>query len=1047
MQDAAQPLFTLAGIGMLRSPAQALCRAEVTQVDLPAGGPEEVGRSVEYLRTLADDPLFREAVTVSSPALARRWTRILAGEDCALPELRRAVRALTAYRIRMATRCTPFGLMAGVAPVAFADAPGDAEVRLGGGHRRVARVERDWLGALVQGWVTRPGVLRGLRVVANNLCSVRGDRVVLPYLPAGSSDEAVREVSVRHTEAVRAALDIGQTPCRFEELEQRLAALLPSAPSGAIARLLGRLVEKEFLLTEVRPPAESPDATGHVLSVLAGTDPAELPELAELRAVEGDLARYAGKPAGAGLEEWEAATARMRRLQARDRLVHVDLALDAEVRLPSAVGAEAVRAATLLWQLSPRLPVSPELDHYHQEFTERYGAGRAVPLAEALDPVVGLGAPSEPKPSVERADPERDRLLLEAALEAALSGAEEVALDDGHPLVTALRERHGAARSRSVEFAVRLLARSADALREGDFRLVVVGGFPSQAVNTFGRFAHLLPADQQQRLAELARAERTLSHHTDVLHAQVTFRARNGRGDNVVQVPQWLPHRLPVGVFADPAASDTLRLADLALCADQERLFVVDGASGREVAPTVFHCLDVPRLAPDTVRLLTDLADVGARGSHSWDWGRAAALPYLPRVTYGRSILAPARWRPTRALLDRRASFADWTHAVRQWRRRWRVPGRIRLRFGDQTLELSLDHSLHLRLLHHELGRRPQTVLEELPDADGSGSGWLASPEGGHRNELIVPLLAAPAGSRPSARPPAPRRAAPAEHLPGGEWLYAALHCAADHHNELLARHLPALIAELPPEVDRWFFLRYADPDPHLRLRFHGTPQALTAELLPRLHRWATSLRARRLVRGLRLDTYDPELERYGGPDAIAAAERAFHADSLAAVEALAHAEHGALDLEPVLLAAVGTIHLARSFWTAHTGDETAWSDWLLGAVPRDEQHREFRSRRREALALVDPYAHWAALRGRPGGRELLTAWQSRDHAHTQYALVLRELGDRSWSDPTQVLLSLLHMRHNRLLGIDRAGEATAMAIARGAVEAHLERRRRTTCP
>ncbi|MFJ1793000.1 lantibiotic dehydratase [Kitasatospora griseola] len=93
---------------MLRSPAQALCRAEVTQVGLPAGGPEEVERSVEYLRSLAADQVFREAVAVSGPALARRWARVLRGEDRALPELRRAVRALTAYRIRMATRCTPF---------------------------------------------------------------------------------------------------------------------------------------------------------------------------------------------------------------------------------------------------------------------------------------------------------------------------------------------------------------------------------------------------------------------------------------------------------------------------------------------------------------------------------------------------------------------------------------------------------------------------------------------------------------------------------------------------------------------------------------------------------------------------------------------------------------------------------------------------------------------------------------------------------------------------------------------------------------------------
>ena len=35
--------------------------------------------------------------------------------------------------------------------------------------------------------------------------------------------------------------------------------------------------------------------------------------------------------------------------------------------------------------------------------------------------------------------------------------------------------------------------------------------------------------------------------------------------------------------------------------------------------------------------------------------------------------------------------------------------------------------------------------------------------------------------------------------------------------------------------AERWFFLRYGDPDPHLRLRFGGEPGLLLGELLPRV--------------------------------------------------------------------------------------------------------------------------------------------------------------------------------------------------------------------
>ena len=35
--------------------------------------------------------------------------------------------------------------------------------------------------------------------------------------------------------------------------------------------------------------------------------------------------------------------------------------------------------------------------------------------------------------------------------------------------------------------------------------------------------------------------------------------------------------------------------------------------------------------------------------------------------------------------------------------------------------------------------------------------------------------------------------------------------------------------------MERWFFVRYADPDRHLRLRFQGDPRRLHAETLPAL--------------------------------------------------------------------------------------------------------------------------------------------------------------------------------------------------------------------
>ncbi len=84
--------------------------------------------------------------------------------------------------------------------------------------------------------------------------------------------------------------------------------------------------------------------------------------------------------------------------------------------------------------------------------------------------------------------------------------------------------------------------------------------------------------------------------------------------------------------------------------------------------------------------------------------------------------------------------------------------------------------------------------------------------------------------------------------------------------------------------IDSWHFVRYGDPDWHLRLRLHGAPGVLLTEVLPRLEQLTSPLLATGELWRTQLDTYEPEVERYGGDLAIAAAERVFHADSEAAL-------------------------------------------------------------------------------------------------------------------------------------------------------------------
>ncbi|MFE3788923.1 lantibiotic dehydratase [Streptomyces goshikiensis] len=1040
-----------------------------------AGGVTEADLRAR-LRRAAADARLREAVSLASPSLSRTLDAVLAGEPVRVKQLRRAVRALARYRLRMSGRATPFGTMAGVAAIGFDEAP---KAGWGERHRKAVRPDMGWLTEVVARLEREPGVLRPLRVTANDLCFVRGDRLVVPYLPApgAGTRPAAQEVSVRASEVVLRLIRRAATPVRFADLVPELVAAYPGVAAATVERLLVDLIGSEVLLTELRPPLDGADPLGHVLALLtrgaeAGAEAEELPEgvtriVAEMAAIQSELTAYAAAPLGSGLDARDSARRRMTALHPCDQLLQVDLGLDVDIRLPEAVRAEVEAAAEALWRLASARPGPAHLRQYHEDFLERYGAGRSVPLGELLDPDTGLGGPAGYRlPATARtlrgtpADPrgpqDQDRLLTELAQEASLNGEREIVLDD--VLLERLAGGAGSAADArstpppplppSFEILAQLLAATPEALADGDFRLVVTGGARTAGAHA-GRFGFVLGADDA-RVTELVR--QVPGAAPGAVTAQLRFPPPRGATANVALVPRRLEHTITLGAFADRSdaagradGSDgaDLGVSDLAVVADVHRLAVVAPRLGREVVPVVPSMLATVWHAPNAARFLHEVTENGLPAWPRWRWGTADTLPYLPRVRRGRTVLSPARWRPTDpALQDRATDPGTWERLFDAWRSRWRVPDRVESVSGDNRIALDLRRPFHRGLLRDEWLRRPGGVLQELPTSCGYGTGWLAeAPEGAGRvNEIAFPLIrrerptAAPVrGSavRPVAVVPAPRRVRTA-YGPGSRWLYAKVYGSAERQDELLAHRLPSLLEGLPGAVDRWFYLRYRDPDSHLRLRFHGDPAALTGDLLPRLAAWSDRLAEDGLGGRLVLDTYEPELERYGGAAAAAAAERAFHADSVACLEQAALLERRELALDRTVLTALGYVDLA-----CRIAGTTEGVRHLIDRAAPPGAAEPARAAKDLARELVDPANGWRHLRTLPGGPALLACWERRAPALAAYGTLLRELG----AGPGP-LDALLHMHHNRLTGIDRPAEERSFALASVALRSRLDRTR-----
>lgn len=136
-------------------------------------------------------------------------------------------------------------------------------------------------------------------------------------------------------------------------------------------------------------------------------------------------------------------------------------------------------------------------------------------------------------------------------------------------------------------------------------------------------------------------------------------------------------------------------------------------------------------------------------------------------------------------------------------------------------------------------------------------------------------------------------------------WLSGHFFCATDP-TPLLLNGLFSWVDTLREQgvIEQFFFIRYFEGGPHLRLRLLGQPDRLVAEAVPFLEKEAAAYFAQRPSErsptappdwfpndSVVWIAYEPETERYGGPVAIQWAERQFQASSEASRGAIASAE------------------------------------------------------------------------------------------------------------------------------------------------------------
>ncbi|MFE2181369.1 lantibiotic dehydratase [Streptomyces sp. NPDC059455] len=1006
--------------GVLLRASTAADAIPLPDLDLYGDDAATAGRA--WLATVWRDQV-PDALAAASPILFQQVAAILDGKHADARRVRRAVLSLVSYLLRWSHRPTPFGVFAGVVPAQVGQA---THVAWRDKQRTVLRADADWLTDVITRLERSPGLLARLDVVANNTGQQRGNRHVVPGLPSDAHAKLLApvEVSIRRTRPVAAALTAAATPVPYGSLLRGLAELFPAARPDQLSNLLHDLLSKHILISSLWPPMTCTDTLAHVCDQLEKADAASISDIADLASQLASIRDGVNHPDTAA--PWTPSarlTQSMQHVSAAARVpLLVDTVLDCDVQILEHLMREAAEAATVMYRLTPHPYGYPQWQDYHQRFRTRYGAGATVPVLDLVADS-GLGLPADylgaDRTRAPRQLVERDETILALLQQAMLDDSPEIVLTKATVSKLAAGDTELFLPVPRAEVAVEIHAASLDAIQRADYRLLITGA-PRPGSSMLGRFVHLLPPEAQSALASSYAIA-----SPGAIPAQLSFPPRRRRNENVTRTMQLLPHVIPLGEHATPGPG-VIPLTDLAVTADARQFYLVQMSTGRRIEPRVPHALEASVHTPPLARFLAEITTSRCAVYKAFNFGATARLPYLPRVRYKRTVLAPARWLlAAEDLPGRSVPMPAWETALHRWRDKFRVPDRVALVEYDQQLPIDLSQRLHRTALRAHLDSTRRIELRETPGPEDRA--WIGRP-----HELLIPLkLTNPAlllSSPPVFTAPAATTRA---LMPGrSPILHARLHAHPQRFDEILTEHLPGLLTTFtdPP---LWWFRRHRDTtrpdsDQHLALYLHlPTPDDYGA-VSAILHDWADALHDQRLASRLELATYRPQTGRYGHAPALDAAHLMFAADSAASVAQIRAAADDPATGQA--LTAASMFDLTVQF----IGNADQAADWLIHTLPQ-EHGPLTRDRTALALALADP--EHTALLALPGGTDVAAAWQNRAAALTAYREQLA-----TQRAPESVLRSLLHQHYIRALPVDPDHERVTGRLARACALRHRER-------
>ena len=1008
--------------------------------------PSEKAARRAFLERWLSDPKAMEALYVASPSLVMRleqWRKS--------PESKQGKKiesSLVKYLIRISTRPTPFGLFAGIA-IGHLGASTKFSVDPSKSGRRVTRLDMHYLSQVRNGLSEAANAIFAVPLRPNPTIHqvTRSLHYIEPYQAGGEGDgtRQYRLSSAEADEPVVRMLDLAKKGATAAQLASAFCKFHPDLDKDEVLNFIAELAAEGLLLSDIPLTLTTPSPGQSFVQALQQEGYSE-----QARALTSTMAQLQAIDARSvnGIGDYDEAKSPLQRLPYKindSKLFQVDLHrhLDA-CSIGTDLTYKIAQQVALLARISKRQ--TSTFSDFKTRFQQRF-EGQMVPLLNLLNEEAGISYTDEGGYE----SPLLAGMKMARHLQAHSGGQEQLSPLQLKVLETVSlpsnagkavvrmdgKSFNGFLKENSQQEHTGLPASFAASLalyRDPETSEPIVhykGAYGPSAANLLGRFCHL---DEGLTKAVKNHVKREENQSPEAVFAEVVHMP-DGRPGNVISRPPLRDYEICFLGDSGVEEQSRIDIRDLHVFVEGGQVKLWSKSLARQIVPRLSSAHNYTSRSLGIYKFLCDLQNQNVELPLFELPSQIRWMAHVPRIMLDDFILSPRQWNIPKERLQ--SLIKQGVLQETQWnglREDFDLPDRVSYAEMDNVLVIDLQNPALVEILLDESRFTDRVRLTEyIPDTLES---FVRSVDGTQdfAHEIMLPFFNA------DAKPFTTALKNPSEHLastarrrfpPGTEWLSLKLYGARSSTENVLVKRIVPFLEEYKKSgaVRKWFFIRYGDPDWHVRLRILGDPETLHGTLLPGLGALLEPEVTSGLIHQLETFTYVRETERYGGSKAIELIENLFMEDSRFVASALSATRadgdarwRGAIVGVDALMTAFG-YDSAQKFMLIDQLRHAFGREFNETKSLRKQLGDRFRRYRDTIiLDLGGPYADDSgdaeAARLRRYASEYVRAIKSVVTELNRLALT-QELS----RSVAQILQSLLHMQCNRMFKADGRAE------------------------